>query len=40
MEHIYFSGTEEEWVTFIGTETGNNLTVSMDNVTFNATMPE
>lgn len=25
----------EEWVEFIGNESGNNLTVSMDNVTFN-----
>lgn len=40
LEHIYFSGTEEEWVTFIGSETKNNLTVSMTNITFNATMPE
>lgn len=39
LEHIYFSGTEEDWVSFIGTSTKNNLTVSMDNVTFNATMP-
>lgn len=38
--NIYFSGTEDEWTTFVGSNRGNTLTSDMTNVTFNATMPE
>ena len=37
--NVYFSGSEEEWATFVGSNADNNAPLTGANITCNATMP-
>ena len=37
--NVYFSGSEDDWATFVGSNVDNNAPLTGANITFNATMP-